>query len=345
MPKNLKASERYKVIDRCLKSRAGMTAEEIRQRCCFELGYDDDGIKIRTIQKDLKEDFTQVYENAKIIKVKKNRSIYYRYEDPSFSITPEKLTKTDMECLTQVMKMLKCFNGIALQGISNELQKLIDTKDMDEGSKSVVSFEQNPLFDYMKNIPELFDAIINKTVIEIDYKPFEEEECKRIIHPYYIKQYNKRWYLLGYEKCDDNRDLSTLALDSRILSIDLCPNIKFKDCEIDFDEYFEDIIGVTKFKEKSVSTILLAINKTRSKLLDTNPLHGSHTYIRNIPEEYSYLSDKFDFYRYEVIENNELINSLLQFGKDVIVLKPESLKEKMASIFEEGLKNYCKFDI
>ena len=245
-----------------------------------------------------------------------------------------------MECLKQVMKMLKCFNGIALQGISNELQNLIDTKDTDEESKSVVSFEQNPLFDYMENIPELFDAIINKTVIKIHYKPFEGEEGTHTIHPYYIKQYNKRWYLLGYEMCDDGRDLSTFALDSRILSIELCPNIQYKECEIDFDEYFEDIIGVTKYKGKSAEPILLAIHKSRSKLLESNPLHGSHTFIRNIPEKYSYLSGSYDFFRYDVIENNELVNSLLQFGKDAIVLEPDTLREKMKSIFEESLKNY-----
>ena len=34
-------------------------------------------------------------------------------------------------------------------------------------------------------------------VLEIDYKPYDEEEVTLMFHPHYLKEYNGRWHLFG----------------------------------------------------------------------------------------------------------------------------------------------------
>lgn len=43
--------------------------------------------------------------------------------------------------------------------------------------------------------------IVNKRVIDIEYHPFGKEACTIRVSPYYLKQYNNRWFLIA--KHDD----------------------------------------------------------------------------------------------------------------------------------------------
>ena len=62
------------------------------------------------------------------------------------------------------------------------------------------------------------------------------------IHPYYVKQYNGRWFLYGLN--DERNEISNLALD-RIQSYKMS-EIPFKKNEqIDFSTYFDDVMGAT----------------------------------------------------------------------------------------------------
>ena len=35
-------------------------------------------------------------------------------------------------------------------------------------------------------------------VLEIDYKPYDEEEVTLMFHSHYLKEYNGRWHLFGH---------------------------------------------------------------------------------------------------------------------------------------------------
>ena len=69
----------------------------------------------------------------------------------------------------------------------------------------MVSFMQNPDLNGLGHFGRLFDAIVHHEVLAIDYHRFGRPVRTRIIHPYQLRQWNNRWYLVGYEKRQGGR--------------------------------------------------------------------------------------------------------------------------------------------
>ena len=118
----------------------------------------------------------------------------------------------------------------------------------------------------------LFNAIRKKTTVELRYQSFRMADPQTlIVHPYYLKQYNNRWFLFC---CNgDHTNLSNYPLD-RILSVKLA-HVPYRETDIDFDEYFADVIGVTKREGQEAEKVLLRFPKNKYPYVATNPWHGS----------------------------------------------------------------------
>ena len=61
-----------------------------------------------------------------------------------------------------------------------------------------------------------------------------------VIHPYFLKQYNNRWFVFG--KNDLNGYILNLALD-RMIHVSENRKKLIPNTEINFDEYFESLIS------------------------------------------------------------------------------------------------------
>lgn len=69
-----------------------------------------------------------------------------------------------------------------------------------------------------------------------------------VINPYHLKQYNNRWFLFCFN--EEYQTISNYPLD-RIVSLEEL-NKEFEPSTINWMDYFEDIIGVTKPEEATV---------------------------------------------------------------------------------------------
>ena len=107
----------------------------------------------------------------------------------------------------------------------------------------VISFDQNEFLIGLEHLPMLYKSIIKETTLVIEYQSFKDTNPKLLkIHPYYLKQFNKRWFLFGLNNTD--KLLYNLPLD-RIKNIKP-DSTKFKKNTVtNFKDYFEDIIGVS----------------------------------------------------------------------------------------------------
>jgi len=67
-----------------------------------------------------------------------------------------------------------------------------------ERKAEIIAFDQNIDLKGIGFLGELFNAILFKRVLKIKYKSFTNEQFEnQTIHPYYLKQYNNRWFLFG----------------------------------------------------------------------------------------------------------------------------------------------------
>jgi predicted DNA-binding transcriptional regulator YafY len=93
--------------------------------------------------------------------------------------------------------VLSRFHGLPqfdwVKDISLKLENEFDLSGM---NKNVISFDSNNEFTGLHWIDKLIEHTLLSNTIVLRYKPFKEAEKKRIVHPYYLKQYNKRWFLL-----------------------------------------------------------------------------------------------------------------------------------------------------
>ena len=98
--------------------------------------------------------------------------------------------------------------------------------------------------------------------------------------------------------------------------------VPYKEPEVEFDEYFDDVIGVT-VPEEETEDIVLRISKPRFEYIRTKPLHLS----QRIVEE----NDYFAVITINVKVNKELESLILFFGNDMEVLSPEHLRQQIAN--------------
>jgi len=191
-------------------------------------------------------------------------------------------------------------------------------------SENIISFDTNEYVDGLEYLSEIFSAIVGKRTLRVTYKPFGKEERDQIIHPYYIKQYNNRWFLIG--KSEGYEGLTNLALD-RIRSVQ-DSKVKYESADVDFEEYFDDIIGVT-MPDSDVEKVVLQFSEHRFPYVKAKPMH---------PSQRAHAEDRT--IEIEIKVNKELMQKILSYGSDITVLAPASLKQQIKQELEKSLNNY-----
>ena len=120
------------------------------------------------------------------------------------------------------------------------------------------------------------------------------------------------------------------ALD-RIIEIKENNSI-FVESNVNFIEYFDDVVGVTIDSESKTQKILLEFSNSQWKYINSNPIHGSQKIIES--------KDDTTIVSLEVQINFELKRLIFSFGDDVKVLEPNALIETIKSRANNVLKKY-----
>lgn len=141
-----------------------------------------------------------------------------------------------------------------------------------QSQRQVISFEDNEFLKGIEFLNPLYQHIVNIQVLEVEYRGFRSEKKSILtISPYYLKQYNNRWFLFGHNHQVDKTQ--NLALD-RIIKIK-ASNKEYVVCNIDFNEYFEDIIGVSNDESKEAVNIKIKLSENIIPYISSKPVHGS----------------------------------------------------------------------
>lgn len=267
--------------------------------------------------------------SAPIVALNENGNWYYKYEESDFSINNSPLNQTESEYLKTALSVLQRFDGAPGFELVSELSlKLADKFELKEGERKVILYDTNIDYSGSEHITPIFNAIVNKRVLNITYEPFNKPKFELEFHPYVLKQYNNRWFVFGR-----NNSLSinywNMPLD-RIINLEEL-NIEYIEDNTDWDEFFSDFIGVTKNYDEVVEVKLL-FTKEQAPYIITKPLHET--------QKNNLLEDGSLEIRIKVIPNYELEMKILSFGNKVKVKAPESLKRNIIKMLEFSLNQY-----
>lgn len=343
MPANKNAMTRYKILDELLSSRyhnysLDDLTEEVSKRLS-EMYPDTNGVVRRTIEKDI---YYLEYEGPFMVDIERYTATGYnkekqksftkqclRYSNPAFSIFKKEMSDDEEYLLREALSMLGQFEGLpnleALEGLRLGL-------GVNGNDRKIISLAKNHL-ENSNILGELFTAISQKQVIELHYHTFQESGniLPVNVHPYLLKEYNSRWYLFAAAESDEK--FLCFALD-RIDSIVPQPSHHYIEYEGEIDERFEDIIGVT-LNDGPVLQIVFWVSDRSKDYVETKPLHESQRHIKveleeKLKNDYPILIGG-KFFQIDCIENYELIRELSSFGKELVVLQPTEIKDKVAT--------------
>ncbi len=237
---------------------------------------------------------------APIASKKDGKRAYYRYEVPGYSIHKQFLTQEEEAQLKDTLKVLSQIKALSgMNWIGSVAARIFSGLDFDHRRTTVISFEENEYLSGLDYVYPLFNYIINKRCLSIEYKPFKSKSIEKLlISPSYLKQYNTRWFLFGVNH--KLKTLQNLALD-RIISVNANQEC-YLDCHVNFDEYFDDIIGVTSMENVSVEEIKIKLSDSILPYVRSKPIHGSQL-----------IKDKL--LTLKVKPNYELESLILSFGE------------------------------
>lgn len=322
MPTNLDALLRYHSIDKCLQNHFRKWTWEDLSKACFEcideVRYrsEKDGVSKRTIENDIRIMRSSLLGyNAPIV----CKSGLYSYSDKNYSIRNATLSQTDIENISLAAKILGHYKGFSFfDGLTGVIQKL-ETKlqvHSTENLQKVVQFEKFPETKGQEHIRTLLGTITNRQVIELTYKKFDStEERKHQLHPYLLKEYRNRWYVLGLNV--KHSRITTYALD-RIIKIELLDGIEYiPNVSFDPEIYFKNTIGLTYSGEDAIDVTLKVVKEFAPYLL-TQPLHESQKVISDTGEGL--------IISVKIVDNEEFQTLLLGYSDRVAVISPESVK-------------------
>lgn len=334
MATNKNAVLRYNTLDKCFSN--------FQRRFYFEdlidavnealWNFDPEleGIKTRQLRDDIRFMKGEDGYNAPIEAIRDGKKAYYRYEEAGFSINNRPLNHTEAEQLKRAISVLQRVGGAPEFEWVNEIGPMLTTQfGLSETKKKVMSFESNIDYSGYDKILPLFNAIENNRVLKVAYHPFGKDSFELVFHPYYLKQYNNRWFVFGL---NEKIGISTwnLALD-RIESIEETAKA-YISTDIDWEDHFYDIVGVTKPEGRGIEEVQLLFSAEQANYINTKPIHAS--------QKSKFLDSGEVHVKIKVIPNYELEMLLLTFGEKVKVVAPEVLKCRMKERLTSSLNNY-----
>ena len=330
MPVDKQVMLRYQVLNKCFRNRyMEYTIDDLVDECNKALRKaEKPEVSKRTVQNDI--NILEADHGIELDeKLKRGRQRLYRYTDTNYTLPLFHINDEERHKIQDAIRVLEYFEGDPTYDWARTLLMQIEGGLFTDDPTPVVSFQSNPDLKGINIFGKLLQAIIKKRVLKIKYAPFGKDSYSERIYPYHLKQFNDRWYLIAQVVGYDT--LGHYALD-RIESFEEI-SIPYKESDIDFEEYFDDVIGVT-VPEGDSEDVILRISKPRFEYIRTKPLHLS----QRIVEE----NDNFAVVTINVKVNKELEALILSYGSDMEVLSPIGFRARIAEKTKIMNHNYIE---
>lgn len=313
LPYNLSNCEGYGELKKIFGTLKQAITDKVGEGC-IETEGNNRGRRFRYIGKD--DDPLADMRNAKVIN---NLRQYWKFCQDSAGFFPKSW----------------------LEYFFRDCQDLLDMKARKRNGEQVISASLDRILTNIEYLPMLYVAIVNKLVLEIDYKPFNEEQETLLFHPQYLKEYNGRWHLFGHAEDHEPEFGYNIALDRIQSKPREKSNIDYVAAPpLFYEQFFKNIVGVSHMKDAVVYSIIVRAHSYYIyKLIDTKPLHAPQDIVTPFKEHADGLYGEFAV---QVELNNEFIGRILQMGPGLEIMSPAIVREEFAKRVKQLADLYIK---
>ncbi len=326
MPVNKSAYARYRIIDDILNYKKIADLQFLREACERRL---DTTFSERTIKKDIQDmrlDF-----DAPIVFDHYHKG--YCYTHPFSMQTTMPLQSSDISALQFAVSTLSQFQEMPVfEDFKEAVDKIIKALKLkaDNQHSNFIQFERVPFYKGSEWLSPIAQAIEARHPLRLQYRSFEMEEAQtRLHHPYLLKEYKHRWYVIGYD--EQRESIRIFALD-RIEALEPQTEHRYFRLEgFDADAYFKYALGITVLADQAPQDILLCFAPLQGKYIENQPLH---------PTQETRQTARGLEVKLRLVPSYELIAEILSYGESVKVLAPNSLRERIAEILDKATNLY-----
>lgn len=183
-----------------------------------------------------------------------------------------------------------------------------------------------------EHLPTVLGAIGDCSKLRFTYAGFSRTRPEEniVFHPYFVKRYKQRWYMIGLK--EKSKDVRTYALDRVKEMTTIGENFVMPD--ITPEPFFSNLIGVTDSKGE-VKEVVIQASPTQAKYFRALPFHATQ-------EEK--VGDRYSVFTYRLRLNYELVHELLSYGSALKVLAPRELVVMITNELRATLSLYDSAD-
>ena len=197
-------------------------------------------------------------------------------------------------------------------------------------------------------LDDILAAIDKQYLLKFKYVSAFGAESDMEIQPAFVRYYKQRWYVIGVKVGDCKSPQTDNLADERklvrCLPFDRISFLKVI-CEkhplskemkkfLTPEKYYEDCYGIYRMEDVPVEYIRIRAFYPEYNLIEEVPLHESQQKVKESKD------GMYREYTLTVRPSRDFLQELLWHGRNIIVLKPESLKQQMIGILKNMMESY-----
>lgn len=175
-------------------------------------------------------------------------------------------------------------------------------------------------------LTETMQAMLESAVLRIVYRKYLSQDPEdRIIRPYAVKEFEKRWYIVAYS--EEAGALRTYAMD-RIVKMERTGGSFRMPVGFNVDELFEGSYGIYLPEDSTPVLVMLKATEREASYLRDLPLHPSQMELDE------------GLFALRLIPNPNFVMELCKRGAGLTVLQPAELRERVRENLKTALDAY-----
>lgn len=192
-----------------------------------------------------------------------------------------------------------------------------------------ILFEKIP--SSQKWLPSIVNAMRDGKAVEITYQSFTRSEPNTfIVHPWCLKLFRQRWYVLG--RSEEYENARVYALDDRMLDVTQTKKRLKVPAKFNAQEYFSHCFGIIVASDNKPCTIDIKVTADQVKYIKTLKLHESQTLVEE--------NDGYAIFRFRLVPTLDFKQEILSHGADYEVLAPQWYRDEIKNDIARMMSNY-----
>ena len=197
-------------------------------------------------------------------------------------------------------------------------------------------------------LDDILAAIDKHYLLKFKYVSGFGAESDMVLAPAFVRYYKQRWYVVGVKvgdckfsqtdnKVDERKLIRCLPFDRISFLKMICEKHPLPAKMKKFltpENYYEDCFGIYRIEDVPVENIRIRAFYPEYNYIEEVPLHESQQKVKESKD------GMYREYTLTVRPSRDFLQELLWHGRNIIVLKPESLKQEVIRILKDMAQSY-----